>query len=389
MDLDKIIQNLLTSLAYKLEIEKQDGISQHFLQALARKLHVKATGCPSIEAILERMKTFGLELDHIDVEKLKAGEQYHLYFFLDVVNVLLDSIFQVKQNRIDKMMKETFEKEIRSESAAGTSGGEEVSKILDDARKKYGRIQSFGQILDKENISIIKPQKLPVVKPQKLPKNTDGPDHEKYVIKNKAIASKDEDSFDHDSVDHLQKKYFPKPKKRKVTDPPKDSHKSPLEEKKNLQNVQSLQSANQSEHEINVKIPTSDDTDVVIKVKPLDNVDLRNKRIHVRVNQKKTPESSKKSKKIVYGSKSVISHHLRKSRPPMFSKKLATPKLDKKQVIERVIEFAKQAKREEDLESAPTSRPVNRDLLSKLECQRIVREKRTKNAQLKKLMNNL
>jgi len=383
MDLDKIIQNLLTSLAFKLEIEKQEGISPNFLQALARKLHMKATGCPSLEAILEKMKTFGLELDHIDVVKLKAGEEYHLYFFLDVVNVLLDSIFQVKQNRIDKMMKETFEKEIRSESAAGTSGGEEVSKILDDARKKYGRIQSFRQIMDKENISYIKPQKLPEVKTQKLPRVNDGPDDEKYVLKSKALASKDEDSVDHDSVDHYQKKYFPKPKKRKVTDVTKTSQKSPLTEKKNLQ------SPDQSEHEINVKIPTSDDTDVVIKVKPLDNADLRNKRIHVRVNQKKTPESSKKSKKIVYGSKSVISHHLRKSRPPMFSKKLATPKLGKKQVIERVIEFAKQARRDEELENNPPAKHVNKDLLAKLECQRIVREKRTKNAQLRKMMNKL
>jgi len=383
MDLDKIIQNLLTSLAFKLEIEKQDGISQKFLLALARKLHVKATGCPSVETVLEKIKTFGLELDHIDVDKLKSGEQYHLYFFLDVVNVLLDSIFQVKQNRIDKMMKETFEREILTESAAGTSGGEEVSKILDDARKKYGRVQSFKQVLDKENISMIKPQKLPVVEPQIMPKRKDGAGHEQYVIKSKPRASRDEDSLDHDSVDHYQKKYFPKPKKRKVLDPPKPTYKSPLKEKR------VRPSENESEHEINVKIPTSDDTDVVIKVKPLDNVDLKNKRIHVRVNQKKTPESSKKSKKIVYGSKSVISHHLRKSRPPMFSKKLATPKLDKKQVIERVIEFAKQARRDDELEDAPTARPVNQELAAKLECQRIVREKRTKNAQLKKLMNNL
>merc|ERR1712106_714576 len=117
---------------------------------------------------------------------------------------------------------------------------------------------SFRQIMDKENISLIKPQKLPVVKTQNLPRVSDGPDHEKYVLKSKALASNDEDSVDHDSVDHYQKKYFPKPKKRKVTDIPKTSQKSPLKEKKNLQYP------DQSEHEINVKIPTSDDTDVVI-----------------------------------------------------------------------------------------------------------------------------
>jgi len=368
MDLGKIIKNLLTSLAYKLEVEKSDGISQTFLQALARKLHVKGSESPSIEAILEKMRTFGLELDHIDVMKLKMGEQYHLYFFLDVVNVLLDSIFQVKQNRIDKMMKETFEKEIMTESAAATSGGEEVSKILDDARKKYGKIQSFRQVIDKENISVIRPQKLPVVEPQKLLTKTGGAWSDDGATR--------EDSSDRDTVDHCQKKYFPKPKKRKVLDP------HPQKETK-------ISNSNLSEQEINVKIPTSDDTDVVVKVKPLDNMDLKNKRIHVRVNQKKTPESSKKSKKIVYGTKSLIAHHLRKSRPPMFSKKLATPKLDKKQVIERVVEFAKQAKQDEELEKVSSVRPVNQQLLTKLKCQQLVRDKRTKNVQLRKLMTKL
>merc|ERR1711909_191792 len=202
-------------------------------------------------------------------------------------------------------------------------------------------------------------------------------DYNEYVIKSK----EDEDSEDHDDVDHLKKKYFPKPKKRRVADVLKASRKSPVIENEATE----LESTNASEQEINVKIPTSEDTDVVVKVKPLDNVNLQNKRIHIRVNQKKTPESTKKSKKIVYGTKSVISHHLRKSRPPMFSKKLATPKLGKKQVIERVIAFTKQAKQDEN---APPTRPVNRDLLAKLECQRLIREKRTKNAQLKKLLNN-
>jgi len=42
MDLEKIIHNLLTSLAFKLGIEKQDGISNIFLQALARYLMGKS-----------------------------------------------------------------------------------------------------------------------------------------------------------------------------------------------------------------------------------------------------------------------------------------------------------------------------------------------------------
>merc|ERR1712243_185066 len=197
-----------------------------------------------------------------------------------------------------------FEKEIQAESVEGTSGGEEVSKILDDARKKYGKIQSFRQLVDKENISLIKPQNLPVLNSKKLGVEND---YGKYVVK-----SKEEDSEDHDDVDHLKKKYFPKHKKRRVADLHKANRKSPVRVNESTE----LKSTNTSEQEIDVKIPTSEDTDVVVKVKPLDNVNLQNKRIHIRVNQKKTPESTKKSKKIVYGTKSVISHHLRKSRPP-------------------------------------------------------------------------
>merc|ERR1711872_836141 len=209
-----------------------------------------------------------------------------------------------------------------------------------------------------------------------------GDDDEKYVVKSKEY----EDSDDGDEVDQLQKKYFPKHKKRRVSDARRKAvMKSPLKESDSKE----PEPPDISEQEINVKIPTSEDTDVVVKVKPLDDVNIKNKRIHIRVNQKKTPESTKKSKKIVYGTKSVISHHLRKSRPPMFSRKLSTPKLGKKQIIERVIEFTKQAKRDEESENDTAARPINKELLAKLECQRIVREKRTKNAQLKKLMNNL
>merc|ERR1712179_566838 len=125
-------------------------------------------------------------------------------------------IFQVKQNRIDKMMKAKFEKDIQAESVEGTSGGEEVSKILDDARRKYGKIQSFRQLTDKENINLINPKIPPDLNSQKLNVKHD---YNEYVIKSK----EDEDSEDHDDVDHLKKKYFPKPKKKKF--PPKKKKK--------------------------------------------------------------------------------------------------------------------------------------------------------------------
>ena len=38
---------------------------------------------PNLENILQQMSTFGLELDHIETELLKAGDRYQIYFFLD------------------------------------------------------------------------------------------------------------------------------------------------------------------------------------------------------------------------------------------------------------------------------------------------------------------
>ena len=78
------------------------------------------------------MSTFGLELDHIDKHLLKTGDRYQIYFFLDILNVLIDSIFQAKQSRIEKNLKKKMEKQ--PGSSAETSGGEEISKILEYAR---------------------------------------------------------------------------------------------------------------------------------------------------------------------------------------------------------------------------------------------------------------
>ena len=149
------------------------------------------------------------------------------------------------------------------------------------------------------------------------------------------------------------------------------------------------------DHEINVNVPISDTTDVRIKVKPLDNRELRSQRIHVRVNQRKAPAGNKiKSRHIIYGSKNVVSHHLRKTRPPVFSKKPPTPRLDRKQVLERVVSEVKK-KRAREEESAErnigtaenASKPKQFDF--QLEAQKLLREKRTKNAQFKKLMQKL
>ena len=147
---------------------------------------------------------------------------------------------------------------------------------------------------------------------------------------------------------------------------------------------------NESEHEINVKIPTSDTTDVMVKVKPLDNTNLKNKRIHVRINKAVTPDRVTSANKIVYGRKSLIGHHLRKTRPPMFSQKIATPRLDKKQLLRRVVEFAEEARREEMLENVQVPQSTSsKELETKLKCQKLIRDKRTNAAQLRKLVKRI
>ena len=60
---------------------------------------------PSIKEILDIVSKFGLDLDHIVVKDVESGDPYQVYFFLDILNVLLDSIFQVKQKRMEASLK--------------------------------------------------------------------------------------------------------------------------------------------------------------------------------------------------------------------------------------------------------------------------------------------
>ena len=99
------------------------------------------------------MAVFGLELDHIKPELVIAGDNHQVYFFLDLLNVLLDSIFQAKQMRLGKTPENV-------KDLTESSGGEEISKILDFARKTYGRVQSFKKDDNKQKVSngIIQPK---------------------------------------------------------------------------------------------------------------------------------------------------------------------------------------------------------------------------------------
>ena len=90
----------------------------------------------------------------------------------------------------------------------------------------------------------------------------------------------------------------------------------------------------------------------------------------------------------MYGSKSLVAHHLRKTRLPLFSRKLATPKLDRKNVIERVVSEVRRERvaKEGEVEEGGGEKP---ELDFKLAAQKVIREKRTKNAQFRKMMEKL
>ena len=195
-----------------------------------------------------------------------------------------------------------------------------------------------------------------------------------------------------DTTDHLvETKAQPKPKRRKLSKDAARVRKDKVGKKENVAVEEDREdNPEESDHEINVNIPISDTTNVKIRVKPLDNRELKSQRIHVRVNQK-APSSEKKrkagSRHVVYGSKSLVAHHLRKTRPPLFSRKLATPKLDRKNVIERVVSEVRRERMAKEGEEVGGGQKPELDF--KLESQKVLREKRTKNAQFRKMMEKL
>ena len=195
-----------------------------------------------------------------------------------------------------------------------------------------------------------------------------------------------------DTTDHLiETKAQPKPKRRKLSKEAARVRKDKVGEKENVAEADREDDPEESDHEINVNIPISDTTNVKIRVKPLDNRELKSQRIHVRVNQK-APSSDKKrksgSRHLVYGSKSLVAHHLRKTRPPLFSRKLATPKLDRKNVIERVVtEVRRERLAKGEVEEVGGGQKPDLDF--NLAAQKVLREKRTKNAQFRKMMEKL
>jgi len=405
-ELKEVVQKLSACLASRLGLKEDSssGLNSELVAALGKKLGIK--GEVSVMRIVNRMGDFGLDLAHLEVDKLENKVVLHEYFFLDLALLLIDSIDQVKSARAAGVVSSLLEGSVRETSLGGSSSGaEEVSKILEEARTKYGRITtSFKSGLDAVDISSIPAPQTKKKQPSEIYASKSKPFPPQYIPRERDESElgnsgstdndgKDTTDFKDVPIGTLKTKAQPRPKRRKLS---REAAMKIRQAKENIKEDVDNNEEEEEDHEINVNIPISDTTDVRIKVKPLDNRELKSQRIHVRVNQKRTPVSKSKSRSrhIVYGSKNIVSHHLRKARPPLFSKKPATPKLDKKQVLERVVSEVKK-KRAREEESAErnigtaenASKPKQFDF--QLEAQKLLREKRTKNAQFKKLMQKL
>jgi len=399
MNLDLVTHNLFKSVSQKLGMTEQTDLSPAFLRELAKQFHMKerARGI-SVHDFLAKMTDFGLDVSHLEVAKLQAGDKLHKYFFLDLANVLLDSIHKAKASRLERLLGNgsSSSGELRHKSRNlkdETSGGEEVARILGVRNKTVTR-----KGLENADLSIIpkvgQPNNLaaegfPHAQPQQAVASrvaytnkdlTDGINGQlKYFDQklSEKISAKNSNKTKYQSTVEESDISVDKPRKKV-----RKKFKTKTDE--NLTTIRDIGEENispiRNESEmanVDVRIPTSDNTDIVLTVKPLES--KANQRIHVWVKEK-TPQPYK-ARKITYGSKSVISHHLRKTRPPMFSKKLATPKLDKKSVIRKALSEIQKANAVED-DAKKTA-----DLDKRLQLQKLLREKRTTNAQLAKLLH--
>jgi len=264
--------------------------------------------------------------------------------------------------------------------------------ILQEAERKYGQVKSFRKNVSKddfsaigsvpstvdsnkwgkENISII--EKIPSIDLKKIGRTKE---NRKNELTGK---SKEQETGNTKFQNQLNK-------------PLKDIITNAAENSENTIEVNNDGKADTilgASDDVIIKIPQEDGGDVEVKVKSLEGKSMKNRRIHVRVHE----ESAPTPKRMKYGKKSVLAHHLRKNRSPMFSKKPKVIPPTKKEVMERVaVELRKKRKheeiQEEDLRAGKKIRDAKTSVECKLSIQKCVRESRTRTAQLRKLAANV
>jgi len=409
MELAAINAAIVRGLGKKLNVRVEKKLSAPLLDRICSKLSDGTVSGGTLADLFTLLKTIGIDISHIDQNKVKRGDEVHTYLLLDFLNLLFEALLCDNPSAFNKLVKR-FARVADNEQVASenekegtTSGAEEVDKILREARRKYGRIRSLQAQIEKENISII----------PKLPPRTRGEsqvDHaevktarHKLVgrtspvsVKQKNVTPESEITERTESVSGVSSnssKFHSSVMSDDSSGPSRDTRKKKpaVKRKSSALECENETTEHVDDTQVNIRIPL-DDASVNVKVKRTDGQPLGNRRIHIRLREEPEP---KRSKKIYYGSKSVLTHHHRKTRPPMFSRPPLSPVKSDDTVLKEAVTAIRSERAQElrqkdveavaELHQAKISKPVN----CKLDNQRALREIRTRKCQLKKLAEQL
>lgn len=409
--MERVNSHLLEQICLRLNLPPHSEINSSFCEGVSRKLKfARQSESFTPGDLVTGLSKLGLDLSHVNVHKVSEGDELHTYLLLDILSVLIDSKSPSTKLNIQKLIDKnghqiqpqsfTLDNDINvphiapraflleDDKGGTTSGGEEVSKILQEAERKYGQVKSFRKNANKEKFSAI--GSAPVVDTDKW-----GKENISFIEAKKYDENKDNrrnEVTGKVKVNAFERKPRKTIDKSKLKKPQADVKKT-CETSENtieVDGVGSVDTVLEASDDVTIKIPQSDGEDVIVKVKSLEGKSLKNRRIHVRVHE----ESAPTPKRIKYGRKAVLAHHLRQNRSPMFSKKPKPIVPTKKEVMEKVAEELRKKRKneeieQEDLRVSKKIRDTKASVQCKLSTQRLVRENRTRTAQLRKLAANL
>jgi len=420
MDLQRVNSHLLDQICLRLNLPPYSEINSAFCEGVCRKLNFKHSSddCTSRD-LVSGLSRLGLDLSHVNVRKVEEKDTLHTYLLLDILSVLIESKSAATKNNIQRLVDNngqqihpqafSLESEkhptktisdqalpkvaprifsLEDDKGGTTSGGEEVSKILQEAERKYGQVKAFRKNIAKEDFSAI------ASGPSTVDSKKWGKENISMIQKIPSVDQKrnvkTKENRKNEMVGRSKQKEVGKTSSNK---PLIDVTRSAGENSENtieVDNDGKVDTVLGASDDVIIKIPQAGGADVEVKVKSLEGKSMKNRRIHVRVHEDSAPTP----KRIKYGRKAVLAHHLRKNRSPMFSKKPKPLTPAKKEVMERVaVELRKKRKHQEiekeDLRVGENIRDAKTSLECKLKTQKFVRESRTRTAQLRKLAANV
>jgi len=417
MELSSINSAILKKLGKTLDVKVQKTISSQLLAKICSKLSDGKVISGKLGDLFILLQQIGIDISHINQQKVENDDDVHTYLLLDFLNLLFDALFSDNRSAFNKLVNRFGKPPMMAEQYPDgkdgtTSGAEEVDKILREARRKYGRIRSFQQKIDKENISFIPKVEMPTgICQSQVDHGCVNSSADTKVNQNVSSFRSNEIKESPNSLESSgsrsevcmsvmtsvsssecsQQRRGRNPRERRK----KAGTKRKFDSQSGGDKVDSAATAAKTdETEVNIRIPL-EEASVNVKVKRLDGQPLGNRRIHVRLQEEPEP---KKSKTISYGKNSVLKHHHRKTtRRPMFSKPPPSPVRSERSVLREAVAAVQDQRRllhqrqdeQEAVRQDGTAATANTKLSVKLENQKKLREIRTRKCQLKKMAQHL